>query len=138
MSLSPLPVADPAPLGPRKPQHMFVGWVNEWLLLLGPRRKGHACSPCSLALKAGRNLSQSLRCPQQCEECGLQGSFLRESEELPQGLVLMWTLRTTKGEDCSPQPIFSNTCFSAGLCPKLDKPKSSREAQGAAILHLGE
>ena len=45
-------------------------------------------SRCSLALKAGRNLTVSLGCPEWCEEHGLQGSFLRESEELPGWLGL--------------------------------------------------
>ena len=32
----------------------------------------------------------SLGCLKGFEECGLQGSFLRESEELPKWLDLMW------------------------------------------------
>ena len=78
----PLPVTDTAAWGAQGglSQHMFVDGRMSIPLLLG--------SCCSLTLKAGRNLAMSLGCPEQCEERGLQGSFLRESEELPDWLGL--------------------------------------------------
>lgn len=56
---------------------MGLEWAKEHSVVLGSRRKGQACSPCSSALEAGSDLSKFLECPQQCEQLCLQSSFLR-------------------------------------------------------------
>lgn len=55
----------------------------------GPRGKGRPAVLMPQPLKAGRRLSESLRCPERCGERGLQGSFLRDPEELPGWLGLL-------------------------------------------------